>query len=186
VSSNAIALLDGTHCEIKKPAENQKAFYSGYKNIHSQNYLVVVNPFALVIYVDGPYPGRMNDRACWNQSPLAISPSAFLSEGELIIADGGFIGGEGLLCPVDAMTIGRLESKEEQQRLLSFNDEITEARVLVEDVFSWLKARARILGTRFPRKREMQSDVFVATCCLYNFVRLKRIEFSNEWRNGST
>ncbi len=102
-----------------------------------------------------------------------------MSESEVILADGGFIGGEPLLTPIHADIIKRAESEGERDMLMNFNDELTEGRVLVEDVFGWLKARARILDGRFPRKRERQADVFIATCCVYNFVRLLRMDFAN-------
>jgi hypothetical protein len=179
VCDKAIAILDGTHCEIEKPSENQREYHSYYKHKHTQNYLVCVNPFALVIYVDGPYPGRGNDRGLFNQCSLALRPAEFVSEGEVILADGGFMGGEPLLVPVHADTIKRAGSKEEAQMYVDFNDELSEGRVLVEDVFGWLKHRARILSKKFPRKREIQGQLFLATCCIYNFVRMRRIEFAH-------
>jgi hypothetical protein len=182
VCDKAVAILDGTHCEIKKPTENQRMFHSGHKHKHTQNYLVCVNAFAHIIYVDGPYPGRANDRGLFNQCSLACRPTDFVSEGEVILADGGFIGGEPLLAPVHSDIIMHAESEEEKEMLLDFNDELSEGRVLVEDVFSWLKARAWILSVRFPRKRERQGDVFFATCCMYNFIRMLRMEYANAGR----
>jgi hypothetical protein len=179
VCDKAVAILDGTHCEIKKPTENQRKYRSGYKHKHTQNYLVCTDAFALVIYIAGPYPGKENDRGDFNKCSLALHPADYVSEGEVILADGGFIGGEPLLTPIHADIIKGAESEGERDMLMDFNEELTEGRVLVEDVFGWLKARARILDGRFPRKRERQSDVFIATCCVYNFVRLLRMDYAN-------
>jgi len=180
VCDKAIAVLDGTHCEIRKPTNDESDYHSSYKHKHTLNYLVCVSPFALVIYVSQAFKGRGNDRGAFNRTPLATSPADFVSEGEVILADGGFHGGPQLLCPVTVTEIAAVRSEDMQLGLAGFNDELTEARVLVEDVFSWLKARARILEGRFPQNKKRQRSVFVATCCVYNFIRMKRIAYAAE------
>ena len=58
LSDNVIAVLDGTHCPLQRPTYDEREYYSGYKGYHSQNFLIACNVFAIIIYVDGPYPGR--------------------------------------------------------------------------------------------------------------------------------
>ena len=53
-------------------------------------------------------------------------------------------------------------------------------RVLVEDVFRWLKAKAMVLERAFPQGRDKQGDVFRATCRYYNYIRMMRIEQAQE------
>jgi hypothetical protein len=179
VSSNAIAILDGVHCEIQKPTHGGKAFWSVYKGRYSQFYLVAVSALGMVVYIDGPHPGRGNDRGAFNKCTLATNPEQFVSEGECILADGGFCGGHPLLCPVPLDMIAREEDAEVRMRLVQFNDELSEGRRLVEDVFSWLKGRARIFGMRFPRNYTKQGNLFYACCRVYNCIRGRRIQFAN-------
>jgi hypothetical protein len=178
VCDTAIGYLDGTHCPIQHPIKQGKAYYSSYKHKYTQNYLVAVNPLAIIIYIAGPYPGRENDRGDYNSCSLATDNSEFFSEGEVLLADGGFIGGPGLLVPIHGDVISREEVTEEREDMLLSNDILSEGRVVVEDVFSWLKARARILERVFPRRRSVQAGVFTATCEVYNFIRLLRIKYA--------
>jgi DDE superfamily endonuclease len=94
------------------------------------------------------------------------------------------MGGGPLLVPVHIDVMRAAKSREEVEMYTDFNDEMSEARVLVEDVFSWLKHRARILEVRFPRQRKKQSDVFVATCCVYNYIRMRRMEYAHESKDS--
>jgi hypothetical protein len=185
VCDKAIAYLDGTHLPISRPTESPAAYWSTYKSKYTQNYLVCVNAFALVTYIDGPFPGRGNDRGAFNQCTLATDYADFVSEGEVIIADGGFMGGPQLLVPFHSDTITHAQSEEEKADMMSFNDELSEGRVLVEDVFGWLKATARILEGRFRRSKTKQPAVFEATCCVYNYIRMMRIEYAQHMRDVS-
>lgn len=175
---NAIAVLDGTHCPLNKLSYDEEKYYSAYKGYHSQNFLVAVNPFAMIIYVDGPYPGRRNDRGVYNQSELGRNPSNFVSPNELIIADGGFIGGAPLICPIHVDSIKDEPDEVKRLQMVEFNGELSASRVLVEDVFSWIKSRARVLATRFSRKKETQAAIMFAACRYYNFVRMNRIRYA--------
>ena len=178
VCDTAIAFLDGTHLPVRKPTKESSAYWSTYKQKYTQNYLVCVSPFALITYVDGPFPGQGNDRGAFNQCTLASDYGQFVSEGEVIVADGGFTGGPQLLVPLHSDTITHAASEEEKVEMLRFNDELSESRVLVEDVFGWLKAAARILEGRYRRKKESQAPVFRALCCVYNYTRMMRIEYA--------
>jgi hypothetical protein len=92
------------------------------------------------------------------------------------------MGGPQLLVPFHADTITHAADEEEKLDMLSFNDELSEGRVLVEDVFGWLKSTARILESRFRRNRKRQPAIFRATCCVYNYVRMMRIEYAQHLR----
>ena len=185
VCDKAIAYLDGTHLPISRPTTKPAAYWSSYKSKYTQNYLVCVNVFALITYIDGPFPGRGNDRGAFNQCTLATHYTDFVSDGEVIVADGGFMGGPQLLVPLHVDVITHARSEEEKLDMLSFNDELSEGRVLVEDVFGWLKATARILEGRFRGCRGKRPAVFRATCCVYNYIRMMRIEYAQHLKDGS-
>lgn len=156
LAEKAVAILDGTHCPVRKPSLNPKQYWSGHKHKYTQNYLIAVNYLGIVIYCDGPYPGHENDRGVYNQCKLAINPHHYLSENELVIADGGFFGGPHLICPIDITLIRSAANEDDKNWMIEFNRELKENRILVEDVLGWLKSRARVLEQKYARKKEKQ------------------------------
>lgn len=175
ICDKAVAVMDGTHCELEEPTYDSRLYYNGHKHMTSQNFLVHVNVLGVVLKVEGPFPGRRNDRADYNDSEVAQHPNQFLSEGERIIADGGFVGGHPLIVPIHRTVIEREKNQERKARMEDINEELKDNRLLVEDVFSWLKARAKRLNFRYGRAREKQAGEFFAVCRVHNFVRRKRI-----------
>lgn len=175
ICDTAVAVMDGTHCEINEPTYDERLYYSGYKHKHTQNYLVCVNVLGVVIHVEGPFNGRKNDRSMYNHSTLGRHPERFFSEGERVLADGGFVGGAPLLVPIHSTVMEKTEDEGTREVMREINREFTDNRVLVEDVFSWVKARAHVLDVRYRRRRERQGEVFYAACRFHNFVRIHRI-----------
>jgi hypothetical protein len=173
----AVAVLDGTHCPIEKPEGLNSLYYSGYKCKHTQNYLCCVDVLGVIVYVEGPFPGHMNDRTVYLQSELHTNPSKLLSEGEMILADGGFIGGDSLLVPIHSAVMEKMQEEKVKDVMEELNDEFTSNRIIVEDVFGWLKGRAHVLNEVYGRHRDRQAEVFYAACRLHNFVRITRIEY---------
>jgi DDE superfamily endonuclease len=178
ICDTAIAVLDGTHCEIREPTHDERVYYSGYKHKHTQNYLVCVNVLGIVIHVEGPFPGRMNDRGAYNKSELGQHPERFFSKDERVLADGGFVGGYPLLVPIHSTIMDATHNEKTKEEMKAINSEFTENRLLVEDVFSWIKGRAHVLDSRWKRQRESQAVVFYAACRLHNFVRIHRISYA--------
>ena len=115
-------------------------------------------------------------RADWNKSDIKLNPEQYLSDGERIMADGGFIGGHPLIVPIIKTVLDNKQNEEVRQDMEECNGELTANRVLVEDVFGWLKAKAKRLGHRYGREKQHQGEEFRAACCVYNFVRFKRIQ----------
>ena len=179
VHEHAVAVLDGTHCEVQAPTHLDNLHYSGYKHKHTQNYLCYVDYMGMVIKVEGPWAGRPNDRACYNISDFKRNQSNFLTGDEQVLADGGFIGGPGLLVPIHADTYDQ-PGLDEQARhgMMKYNEEFTANRLIVEDVFGWLKARACIFSQPWARKLDKQGALFKAACRLHNFARLIRIDYA--------
>ena len=178
ICDTAIAVLDGTHCPIQRPVDNEINYYSGYKHRHTQNYLVCVDAVGVVIYMEGPFNGHDNDRTVFKQSDLYNHPERYLEEGEKILADGGFVGGGSLLVPIHGAVIERRDDENERQLMKEINDEFTGNRLIVEDVFGWIKARAHVLDVVYGRQKERQGEVFKAACRLHNFVRIHRIDYA--------
>jgi hypothetical protein len=176
IDDKAIGVLDGTHCEIRVPTNDEEEYYSGYKKMCSQNYLVVVNVLGLVVYFDGPYAGRYNDRGIYNNCDLAINTATYFSSGEKILADGGFIGGLPLIVPATKVDIRSAATEEERKRLRVYNREFGLNRSLVEHTIHFVKDRARLLTMRWPKAAIKQAKYLKAGICIYNYIRFQRIK----------
>ena len=178
VHQHAIAVLDGTHCRLQAPRDCNNLFFSGYKHMHTQNYLVCVDYLGMVRYIEGPWEGRPNDRACYNECKLSKQQAEFLSGEERILADGGFVGGPGLLVPIHQDTYSQPMDEQAREGMMDYNQEFTANRLIVEDVFGWLKERACVLNRAWARHRDRQGPIFYAACKLHNFSRMIRIDYA--------
>ena len=178
VCDGAVAVLDGTHCPIQAPTHYSNTYYSGYKCKHTQNYLVLVDWLGMVLHIDGPHAGRENDRADYKASELFTDPGKYVHPDEYILADGGFIDGPQLLVPIHSTVINNQTDEDSKAGMTAYNKEFTANRLIVEDVFGWLKARACVLNTAWPRQLDRQATIFNAACRLHNFARMLRMEYA--------
>ena len=64
ICDTAVAVMDATHCGISQPTYDAMVYRSEYKHKHSQSYLVCVTVLGVVIHVEGPYSGQMDDSEC--------------------------------------------------------------------------------------------------------------------------
>lgn len=165
----AVALLDGTHCRIRVPFHEEAAYYSGYKKYHTQNYFIAVDAFGFILYTSDAFKGRSNDRGAFNSTPFAQNNCPLLSDGEFIIVDGGFPGEGQLLQP---HTLPQLRAADEATRreMVTYNEELTLDRSLVEHRIHTLKERAQALTQRYARSRENQQKLFHAAARIVNRV----------------
>lgn len=134
-----------------------------------------MNALSLVVFFDGPYSGRYNDRSIYNQCELAVNRANFLSDEEKIIADGGFIGGLPLLVPFTKVDFDKAADAREKQAYVEFNQELGLNRSLVEHVIHFVKDRARTLTARWSKQRKKQGRYLKAAIILYNWTRRRRI-----------
>ena len=178
IHQHAIAVLDGTHCRTQAPEQLNNTYYSGYKHTHTQNYLCCVDYMGMIIHIEGPFPGRPNDRACYNRSDLSLNQQKYLSGDEKILADGVFMGGPGLIVPIHSDTYSQPMDEGARRGMMSYNAEFTANRLIVEDVFGWLKQRACVLNTAWERHLDKQGAIFTAACKLHNFTRMLRLDYA--------
>ena len=178
VCTGAVAVLDGTHCPTQAPSHLTHTYYSGYKCKHTQNYLVCVNYLGFVLSIEGPYVGRENDRADYKQSDLFHNYAQYTSDGEYILADGGFVNGPNLLVPIHQTVIDKQTDSDGREGMMAYNKEFTSNRLIVEDVFGWIKDSVCVLNTAWPQSLERQALVFKAACRVHNFKRLLRMEYA--------
>lgn len=175
--ASATAVLDGTHCEISTPGDedDEYQYYSGYKGKHTQNYLVLIDPARFFLAIDGPFPGRLNDRAAWNGSEMKRILDAELANDELILADGGFPGPGPFVLPHNKLQRDNA-SEEERKKMEDFNMELQLNRSSVEHQIGQLKNRTQALRGKYKRKRERQNELIKASARSLNRVRRMRLE----------
>jgi hypothetical protein len=172
----AVGVLDGTHCQIEVPVMEEGSFYSGYKNFHTQNWLICADALGFVTWFSGPFPGNSTDRTLFNNTPFAVDDCPLLSKDEVILVDGGFRG-EGHI--IHQFTQGELLSltEEERERVASFNEDFLHNRSPIEHCIHRVKSRAQALTKRWPRTLDKQGYLFSAAVKLYNRCRRMRLNY---------
>lgn len=173
----AVGALDGTHCQISVPYFKEDRSMSGYKKFHTQNYMICVDGLGFVIYTAGPFEGMANDRAALNTTPFVEFPCPMLSEGELILTDGGFAGDGEILHQFTQNELARLTA-DERQNAASWNEDFGYNRTLIEHCIHRIKTRTQALAHRWQRDVSRQSELFSASCRLYNRLRRLRLEYA--------
>jgi nuclease HARBI1 len=67
---NCIGYIDGTVRPICKPSRDQRVFYNGHKRVHALKFHNILFPDGMIVYMDGPYPGRDHDAGLLHRSGL--------------------------------------------------------------------------------------------------------------------
>lgn len=175
VDENAVALLDGTHCEIEAPEdlETNDEYYSGYKKTTTQSYLVWADALGFILKIEGPFPGRMSDRGTYSNSEFARLDSTLLSREETVIADGGFQGDGQFTMPARMKMINSDELESMKEALIFYNLAVADDRSAIEHKIHFIKDRARVLKTKYNRGLQRQGNLFYAAGRLLN--RTQRI-----------
>ena len=88
------------------------------------------------------------------------------------------MGGPGLLVPIHQDTYSQPMDEQAREGMMDYNQEFTANRLIVEDVFGWLKERACVLNRAWARHRDRQGPIFNAACKLHNFSRMIRIDYA--------
>lgn len=170
-----IGIIDGTQCKIKRPNDlEESGYYCKRKEIHSMNYMFVVDPNGFVIYADGPYEGRRVDVEIANNCDLIVNEEKYFSAGERILADGGFPGINRFIIPYRKNQIELdIETKESKKE---FNKILTLTRSKVEHLIHRIKSRAQSSANRFNRYKKQQKTSVKAAILIYNWTRKLRIK----------
>ena len=177
----AVGVLDGTHCQISVPYFKEQRSMSGYKKLHTQNYIICADALGFVIYTAGPFAGMDNDRAALNTTPFVQPDCPMLSEGEVILVDGGFAGEGRIMHQFTQRELAKM-NESEQQRAAVWNEDFLYNRTAIEHCIHRTKQRTQALTSRWQRDTTKQSQLFDASCRIYNRIRRLRVEHS--WRKG--
>jgi hypothetical protein len=174
----AIAIIDGTHCQIKRPVDigDENDYYSGYKHRHTQNFLIIVDAYGFILYLDGPFPGSVVDITACRVTDLFRNISNYLSPGERILGDGGFESLPRVITQFDKSKLDAVGvTLTERNKMKNFNLYFGNMRARVEHKIHRTKARATSLIQRFTRNKKRQFKTIKSACILNNYVLRKRI-----------
>ena len=154
----------------------QRFFYAGYfvfkfgvgkKGFHTINNLVVCNWRGEIIYMDAGEAGSVHDRTMFTNSDLYLQEDRFFkstsSIRQYLLGDPGYRGDGPVYVPATHSALasdidGTIRKRDKMLRY---------QRVLIERVFGLLKERWEQLDNR--ATAETTTDVFYASCLLYNF-----------------
>ena len=178
----AVGVLDGTHCQISVPYFKEERSMSGYKKLHTQNYIVCADALGFVIYTAGPFEGMANDRAALNTTPFVRPDCPLLSEGEVILTDGGFQGDGAILHQFTQNELAKL-SPEQRAEAGLWNEDFLYNRTAIEHCIHRIKCRTQALTTRWQREPLKQAELFQSSCRFYN--RLRRLRMQYAWGQRS-
>lgn len=176
VYDRAVAVADGSHFHITRPnsKNNHRSYYTSVKHKYSLNYIFVVDCYGFVIGLYGPYRGRHNDRYCWNNCPLGMNPALYLSEGEVILVDGGFIGSGPLMFQYTAWELAQATKAGVLLQAEIFNEEFKLDRTLVEHVIGSVKLSFPFLAHRFQGALYNHPQFTFAAVRVFNRIRKDR------------
>ena len=178
----AVGVLDGTHCQISVPYFKEERSMSGYKKLHTQNYIICADALGFVTYTAGPFEGMANDRTALAATPFVEPDCPLLSAGELILVDGGFAGDGRIVHQFTQHELSKLEGEQRQQAAV-WNEDFLYNRTAIEHCIHRIKSRTQALTSRWQRDKAKQSELFLASCRIYNRIRRLRIEHSWRKRN---
>lgn len=172
---NAILLVDGTHCEIECPRNNEDDdLYFNFKKTHSQFFLVWIDYLKFIRRVDGPFPGSRGDRGAINDTLMKEDLSKLFQPDEVILADGGFRGEGPFAVPFTMPIINSQSNNEMKDALIWYNTFFGKERSINEHIMHEIKDRSRSLRDVWRREKELQAHLFKATCAFLNRIRRLR------------
>ncbi|KAL7286638.1 hypothetical protein TKK_0019134 [Trichogramma kaykai] len=188
---HCIGLLDGKHCEVRKPKHSGSAYYN-YKKFHSIVMMAIsdIHKRFLMINVGGY--GSLNDAFTFNNSDIC----AGLENGELCLPPPELIPGSNLLVPYFLIGDGGFPLKQYLMKpfmrvnnmtpnMEIFNSRLSHVRQTVECAFGSLTAYWAIHQKELRWDLATSEQIIISTACLHNYritmnLREKR-GFINHW-----
>lgn len=170
-----IGIVDGTYVNLsQKPTIDPETYWSR-KQTYAMNVQIVCNHRSEIIYYQTGYPGSCNDTYCFRNSDLTKNPERYFTNGEYLLADGGYVLTPRTLIPYKMPTRDQLE----------FNRKISSARIIVEHVMGLLKGRwcsLRNLRIQIHKKEDVEkvNKWIVACLILHNMVT----GFNDDWEDN--
>lgn len=175
---NCIGTLDGKHVVIEAPP-NSGSLYFNYKKTFSIVLLALVDAQYKFVAVDIGAYGKNSDGGILSNSNLGKAleknklnipneqylPSTNEKLPLVVIGDEAFPLNKYLLRPYPGPQV------REDQNKKKFNDRLSRARKVVEDVFGQLTAKFRIYCRRLNALPKNVDTIVMTTCILHNYIK---------------
>src|SRR5690606_14658239 len=149
----------------RRDPEREKRYYSGKKRCHTCKTAVVVNEAGLMVDCSATTPGSVHDLTHVRQAGLL----AQVPLDKVVVADAGFDGLANDL-PDHAVATARKAYRNHPltEADKAFNHDLARSRMVVENVFCWLK-HFRCLRERFRHSVEqLHRDMFLVVAGIVN------------------
>ena len=160
---DCVGVLDGTHVNLSQIPALEGELYWTRKCRYAFNLQLIVDEQRKIRFVGLGWPGSVHDWTAFKDSSIATSPRSYLSPGQYILADFGYVTSGYILTPYS----GRATSDPDT---MAFSAWISSFRVVVEHANGILKNRwASLDGLRVQIKK--QSDIsyaidWIESCCV--------------------
>ena len=155
-----IGIVDGTFINLcEKPQVDPETYWSR-KQRYSMNVQIVCNERREIIYYQVGYPGSCPDTVCFRNCDVFKNPERYFSNGEYLLADGGYV--------LNNRTLVPYRNPQEPEKL-EFNRKLSSARIIVEHVMGILKGRwgsLRGLRLKIKEKQDTENVNKWIVCCL--------------------
>lgn len=167
-------VVDATVQEIYKPALNfeiAKKYFSGKHYIYCLKSQVIVNIKGLAVHIVTSIPGAKHDKNVFDsnihdfEKIIALHPD----QPKKILADKGYQDPNSaiLVTPVKG------NSADLTREQLTFNENLGEVRIIVENFFGRVKSRYEIMSSVFRGSHDTYADIFTVCCALVNFEQIE-------------
>lgn len=169
---NVVGAIDGTHIKIKTPTQSGPDYFSRLQQ-HDVVVQAVADGEKRFLVVAAGFPGSMHDsRVLRNSSlyrqitnnELLLGPAVRVGAKEikpLLLGDSAY--------PLSSWLLKPFHEGMNDPEEITFNKELSRARVSVECAFGILKGRWRILQKQLYSDIAFTNQISVACCVLHNF-----------------
>ena len=169
--ANIVGAIDGSHVRITVPSDSAADYFSRYQQ-HDFIIQAVVNGNKVFTDCACGFPGSMHDAGVLRES--AIFRRA--EQGDILTAPTIIVGGREITpyilgdstYPVSPWLMKPYPEGTRHPQEITFNKELSSARVQVECAFGMLKNRWRILQKRFDSDIEFAIKATMACAVLHN------------------
>ena len=159
-----IGAIDGTHIQVRPPAEQQKS-YVDRTMTHSEVLLAVCDARMQFTYITG-FPGSIHDQRCLDLSQklsaaITSPPNEYFPRHEChIVGDTCFKLQTTLMIPYK--DYGNLSPNQ-----IAYNYKLSKTRIIIENAFAFLKGRFRCLN-HLEVDIDKVTSIIVACCIVHN------------------
>lgn len=163
-----LGAVDGSHVFFERPSgDNAMAFLNRHHS-YSINAQAAATADGYVTHVSATFPGGTHDSRVFRNSTLSTRMGN--EKGYCLLGDAGYPLRHNLITPIAVPTSRREERFNRRQR---------RGRVIIEQVFGWIKTRFQALKKTLKYTPKKAATFFVCSVILHNMIHQFRKTESN-------